>query len=333
MQTFLPFPDFRESAAALDDRRLGKQRVETLQILRALTWARYGWRNHPAVRMWRGFTRALVEYGVAVCDEWESRGRADAVRGSLLPFTTPPLPGQVRLRDDGELPPWVGWEEVHASHRAALLRKDPHRYGEVFPDAADLAADLPYSWPAAAFPRWPLRRGSATALTLEEALPALGLEQARPEQAAAVRAARAGRSARLQLPRGGGATTAGLLAGLCTPGPTLWVTPGDPVPVTDRRPGPPPEGLPPGKLSPSIAREPAAGDRAAMAAGAAAEPEFRFFRAAQLTPERAAGAGLVVVDEDAGRPDGAPRPRPVLGALGVPVLTLAAADAGTGISV
>ncbi|MDQ1681515.1 MAG: hypothetical protein QOH99_56, partial [Frankiaceae bacterium] len=35
MQTFLPYADFGASARVLDDRRLGKQRVETLQILRA----------------------------------------------------------------------------------------------------------------------------------------------------------------------------------------------------------------------------------------------------------------------------------------------------------
>ncbi|HMC68015.1 MAG TPA: pyrimidine dimer DNA glycosylase/endonuclease V, partial [Mycobacteriales bacterium] len=36
MQTFLPYSRFDASAAVLDDLRLGKQRVETLQILRAL---------------------------------------------------------------------------------------------------------------------------------------------------------------------------------------------------------------------------------------------------------------------------------------------------------
>ena len=51
MQTFLPYPDFTASAAALDPRRLGKQRVEALQVLRGLTVAGYGWRHHPAVRM------------------------------------------------------------------------------------------------------------------------------------------------------------------------------------------------------------------------------------------------------------------------------------------
>ena len=64
VQTFLPYPDFRRTAEALDSPRLGKQRVETLQILRALELPEYGWGNHPAVRMWRGYTPALVCYGL-----------------------------------------------------------------------------------------------------------------------------------------------------------------------------------------------------------------------------------------------------------------------------
>jgi Pyrimidine dimer DNA glycosylase len=36
VQTFLPYPDFARTAAVLDDRRLGKQRVEVLQILNAM---------------------------------------------------------------------------------------------------------------------------------------------------------------------------------------------------------------------------------------------------------------------------------------------------------
>ena len=37
MQTFLPYPAFDLSAQVLDRQRLGKQRVETLQVLKALT--------------------------------------------------------------------------------------------------------------------------------------------------------------------------------------------------------------------------------------------------------------------------------------------------------
>ncbi|WP_202919120.1 MSMEG_6728 family protein [Saccharothrix deserti] len=85
MQTFLPRATFGRSAATLDTRRLGKQRVETLQILRALVWPEYGWKRHPAVLMWRGFTPALVAYGLAVCDEWRRRGHRDGTRAVLLP--------------------------------------------------------------------------------------------------------------------------------------------------------------------------------------------------------------------------------------------------------
>ena len=82
MQTFLPYPDFAESAAALDSKRLGKQRVEALQVLRALTRPTYGWKRHPAVRMWAGCAEGVGAYGVAVCLEWISRGGADTVAGT-----------------------------------------------------------------------------------------------------------------------------------------------------------------------------------------------------------------------------------------------------------
>ena len=48
VQTFLPYADFARSAAVLDRTRLGKQRVEAIQVVRALTIPTYGWRHHPA---------------------------------------------------------------------------------------------------------------------------------------------------------------------------------------------------------------------------------------------------------------------------------------------
>lgn len=84
MQTFLPYPDFGRSARVLDRRRLGKQRVEVKQILRALRNPSSGWRNHPAVRMWRGHEYSLLSYGVAVCSEWRSRGYRDSLLDEFL---------------------------------------------------------------------------------------------------------------------------------------------------------------------------------------------------------------------------------------------------------
>lgn len=137
MQTFLPVADFAESARLLDDARLGKQRVEAFQIIRTLDGVTKGWRHHPAVRMWRGFEPALIEYALAMCDEWDRRGYADTVRGKLA--------DHVRAgAAPTALPPWLGDPALHASHRSNLLRKDPEfygRYGWAEPP------DLPYVWP------------------------------------------------------------------------------------------------------------------------------------------------------------------------------------------
>ena len=144
MQTFLPYPSFVDSASVLDVPRLGKQRVETLQLLRANTVPGYGWRHHPAAKMWAGYLPALVSYGLAMTDAWTAGGRADTVRGQLLEFA-PEVDGIGQ--DEIEMPPWLGDEAFHLSHRSNLVRKDPEFYREAFGDIPD---DLPYVWPAGA---------------------------------------------------------------------------------------------------------------------------------------------------------------------------------------
>ena len=182
MQTFLPYPDLRASCVVLDDRRLGKQRVETFQILRALTWPEYAWKNHPAVRMWRGFLPALVEYGLENCREWTRRGYADSVAEQLVAWTGGEVPS------GAPLPPWFGLEPLHLSHRSALLRKDPEHYRPLFESLGnvDEPDDLPYLWPPDVFPRWPVRAGAA--LPVEEGVRLLGYDEPRPGQAETARA-------------------------------------------------------------------------------------------------------------------------------------------------
>ncbi|MFJ3440236.1 MSMEG_6728 family protein [Streptomyces sp. NPDC086081] len=150
MQTFLPYPDFRRTALALDRRRLGKQRVEALQVLRGLIVPGYGWRRHPAVRMWTGYEEALVRYGLEICRVWRELGHQDSCAATLvadLATTRPhaPIRDQDELAAEGELPPWLGDRPFHRSHRSALVRKDPDTYGALFPGVPD---DLPYVWPA-----------------------------------------------------------------------------------------------------------------------------------------------------------------------------------------
>jgi hypothetical protein len=83
MQTFLPYSDFEKTARSLDRMRLGKQRVETFQILKALRDESNGWRNHPATRMWDGYEDALAVYGIAICQEWIGRGYKDTMLNSI----------------------------------------------------------------------------------------------------------------------------------------------------------------------------------------------------------------------------------------------------------
>ncbi|WP_336923593.1 MSMEG_6728 family protein [Aquipuribacter sp. SD81] len=310
MQTFLPYPDDRASAAVLDDKRLGKQRVECLQVLRALTWVDYGWRNHPAVRMWRGFVPALVAYSAAVCDEWAARGRVDAVKETVLSFTGGVEPDRDRLVADGQVPPWLGLDAVHQSHRSALVRKDPAHYRPFFPDVPD---DLPYVWPRASFPRWPLRRGHHHALPLAAALDLVGAETV-PEDWAAVLADLAAGRSREVVGDADALPLLGVLAGLVTPGRTVWLSPGarlaasSPAPA----PGPPLEGS---VRSASIARQPGEADLVQVAAEAAAldDPEFRFLRPHQVARGLPDGTGLVVLDPDLGAaPTASGHPAPVL---------------------
>jgi len=127
MQTFIPYADFKRSAEVLDTPRLGKQRVETLQLLKAMSGQvgpKKGWVNHPACVMWRDYRDALVLYGVIVCDVWIAKGYKDTCRDKILAYSS--TPGEVP--SNPAMPTWWGREDIHSSHRANLIRKDAERY-------------------------------------------------------------------------------------------------------------------------------------------------------------------------------------------------------------
>ena len=129
MQTFLPYPDFQKSLQALDYRRLGKQRVEAYQIIRAIKYGG-GWQNHPVVTMWRGHINALKLYHNLCIDEWVRRGYRNNMQ-------------KIAIRGKIAYPKWFGRNCFHAAHRSNLLRKDPVYYGKL---GWRESSDLPYLW-------------------------------------------------------------------------------------------------------------------------------------------------------------------------------------------
>lgn len=138
MQTFLPLPGLCESAEALrlDYRRLGKQRVEVLQLLKAIKGeSPKGWVNHPATKMWRQYPDALCDYGMAVCYVWKSLGYRDTCYEKIAAYHS--------MASTVELPWWLGWPEFHEAHRSNLVRKNED-FRALWPDVRD---DLPYIWP------------------------------------------------------------------------------------------------------------------------------------------------------------------------------------------
>lgn len=138
MQTFLPYADFKETARVLDYRRLGKQRVEAWQILRAMNGLTRGWTNHPATKMWNGFESALCHYAIDICDEWVRRGYKDTMTVRFQEHLQ-------TINEPFELPAWIGNKQFHDSHKSNLIRKDPEFYQPLFPGIPN---NLEYVWPS-----------------------------------------------------------------------------------------------------------------------------------------------------------------------------------------
>ena len=128
MQTFLPYADFDKSAQCLDTKRLVKQIVECQQILNALLLPEAkGWKNHPAVTQWKGYEVSLVRYMASVTGAYFKR--FPKKRGENKSWNYVVNNFYDVVTGSGANPPWLGNEELHASHRANLLRKDPTFYG------------------------------------------------------------------------------------------------------------------------------------------------------------------------------------------------------------
>jgi hypothetical protein len=138
MQTFLPelYPFL--ALSRLDNKRLGKQRVEAIQIATCLLEEKSRWNNHPAVLMWKGYEEYLVlvylQYAIKLygmkgfkntkCSEHYSRLEKYLKKENII------------------RPPWYNKDFVKA-HQSNLLRKDYNYYSSYF----NVPDNLPYLWP------------------------------------------------------------------------------------------------------------------------------------------------------------------------------------------
>jgi len=185
MQTFLPYASYAESAKALDNKRLGKQRVETLQVFQVLLGERLvtsdkvvkqvsvkdndgehitvdrvtkvprpreAWDREPVKsKGWTHHPAVMMWRG----HELELLKYQEAIcaewtdrgfRDSCLEKTHYLLAPHMDELKEGA-PSFIGNEDFHTSHKSNLIRKDEDHYAKQWDG---LNGDLPYLWPVTA---------------------------------------------------------------------------------------------------------------------------------------------------------------------------------------
>lgn len=140
MQTFMTHDNYMDTAKALDNKRLGKQRVEAYQILKALrgdyndTGA---WVNHPATVMWRNHQYELALYGLTISMEFYERGFDGYAM--MMKFTD--LCNDLQSGNRESYPWWINHQLLHLTHQSNLMRKNAEFY------EFDVPNNIPYVWP------------------------------------------------------------------------------------------------------------------------------------------------------------------------------------------
>lgn len=180
MQTFLPFSDFKKSAESLDYRRLGKQRVECLQILAALADGPYQkklmvpqqgpygiWQSAPECE-YKSFIkddgqypfghvyRKTPWYNHPAAQMWKNYETYLVIYGRIFckEWVSRGYKDTCydkinafydKFKISVDRPTWLGNENLHLSHKSNLIRKDAVFYRKVFGD--EIPNNLEYVWP------------------------------------------------------------------------------------------------------------------------------------------------------------------------------------------
>lgn len=117
---------YEYTATTLDNKRLGKQRVEARMIINIILQLEAGlqpkgWVNHPATKMWLGYVENLKLYFNIMVNEWISRGKVN----TMPYYELHPIKSFIA-------PYWASWTALHHSHMASLMRKDTTLYYDKF---------------------------------------------------------------------------------------------------------------------------------------------------------------------------------------------------------
>ncbi|MBK7107432.1 MAG: MSMEG_6728 family protein [Ignavibacteriae bacterium] len=140
MQTFLISPNPIDTAKILDDKRLFKQIVEGNQIANCLLVKETRWKNHPAVRMWKGYEFFLVnKYIDAMIYQWAIIKKHKAEKSIITHNFHKFIIKDYELQE----PFWFS-EEFFLTHKSNLIRKNPNYYRPIF--GYNIPDNLSYIW-------------------------------------------------------------------------------------------------------------------------------------------------------------------------------------------
>ena len=122
VNTFLVHQDFKIAVKILDNRRLGKQRVEARQLIDTIDKLKSGqadkkisWSNHPITLSWINHVDSLKLYFNCVVQEWINRG----FNNNYELF---------ELSDNIIHPYWIYNKKIHYSMMSQLVQKDSEYY-------------------------------------------------------------------------------------------------------------------------------------------------------------------------------------------------------------
>jgi len=149
---YLPFDNYAECAKCFTLKRLTKQRHDVMEVLYMLSGRNHPTRgdhfmyNSPPKKVWQYCPLSLVEYGRALCDEYEARtGKQDPIRDRLdnREDWFRRRGGQMSRRTT---PDFLKLDAMHNSHRAILARQDPDHYAK-FGFERDPDDEKVFYWP------------------------------------------------------------------------------------------------------------------------------------------------------------------------------------------